>query len=202
VFEKGAGAAGLYARFVRERPQRPLLEATAGEFRERFEKAYADEMDWRNARGGVTEEEIRAIALASGEHVDPETVARLREVKAAEALTGLDEALRERFVRETTLTAAEWEGVRDRLVFVHDRLPAEAGASILAGAGAREEGHDQEEHREWDRLRRRFHQGNPRTAFAEENLRLPEGRRFVKIGELSEPIGADVYRSAAAVDLD
>ena len=36
-------------------------------------------------------------------------------------------------------------------------------------------------------------QGPPRDWFAAANRKLPEEKRFRKLGELSEPVGADIY---------
>ena len=82
-------------------------------------------MDWRNGRGGPTEREIRAIAAESGFEDDDALVEATREQMQEQALADLDETLRERFSRETSLSVAEWERVRDRLVIVHDRLTPE-----------------------------------------------------------------------------
>jgi hypothetical protein len=181
--EQGASPEAMFERLLRERPQRPLAPHTAESFQAVFEKAYADEMDWRNSRGGPTEEEVRAVLRQSGEEPTEEQIAQTREVLAAQALAGLQEALEERFREETTMSVSQWEEVEDLLVYIHDRLTPEmvletfnewvdeeSEAAMVPPAAA-----------------------SPREAFAILNTSLPEGRRFRKVGELSRPVAADVY---------
>ena len=121
----GLDPRSLYQEFFEARPERPAIPVRADEFVAVFEKAYADEMDWRNGRGGPTEREIRAIAAESGFEDDDALVEATRERMQEQALDDLDATLRQRFSRETSLSVAEWERVRDRLVIVHDRLTPE-----------------------------------------------------------------------------
>jgi len=140
-------------------------------------------MDWRNARGGPTDREIRAIAVESGYEDDDALVEATRALTQTQALADLDATLRQQFSRETSLSVAEWERVRDRLVIVHDRLTPEMLDETAAewvdedvlvpSAVATGE--------------------SPRQTFAAFNVRLPSGRRFVKLGEVKEPIEAEVY---------
>jgi hypothetical protein len=78
----GAGEAELYEAMRRERSRetKPPLRLQPADIAARFEKAYADEMDWRDARGGPTEAEIRRIAAASGRTLTDEEVKRAREL--------------------------------------------------------------------------------------------------------------------------
>ncbi len=173
----------LYREFLEARPPRPAIPVRAGDFVADFEKAYADEMNWRDGRGGPTEREIRAIAAESGYEDDDALVGATREPMREQALADLEATLRQQFSRETSLSVAEWERVRDRLVIVHDRLTPEMLNETAA---------------EWvdeDLLApSAVAPGEtPRETFAAFNVRLPSGRRFVKLGELKEPIEAEVY---------
>ncbi len=184
----GLDPQALYREFLEARPRRPAIPVGAGEFVAVFEEAYAAEMDWRNARGGPTERAIRAIAAESGFMDDDALVEATREQMQEQALEDLDTTLRRRFSQETSLSVAEWERVRDRLVIVHDRLTPErldettadwvdddvlAPSAVALGQ-------------------------SPREAFAAFNARLPSGRRFVKLGEVKEPIEAEVYYAPEA----
>jgi hypothetical protein len=82
----GAGAAEALDAMKRERHRdaKRGLRLTDADLPARFEKAYADEMDWRDARGGPTEAEIRRIAAASGRMLTDEEVKRAREMLAEE----------------------------------------------------------------------------------------------------------------------
>jgi hypothetical protein len=191
VYAAGATTAELHRRHRAERSDRPKEPVSAAAFREVFERAYADEMAWRNSRGGPTEREIRAIAERSGMTVSDEEIEATREAMAWQAIVGLDEALRERFTDSANLPPREWERVRDRLVFIHDRLTPEMLADRIGECQAGDP-EDDSSVSEDD-----FSEDLPaREAFLRYNARLPSSRRFVKIGELDEPIATDVYRAA------
>jgi hypothetical protein len=76
----GARSDELYARMLEEREEKPTLRLALEDIPARFEKAYADEIDWRDARGGPTEAEIRRIAAASGKTLTNEQVRKAREI--------------------------------------------------------------------------------------------------------------------------
>jgi hypothetical protein len=77
-FLEGFGAEELLRTFLRERPRKPLVRVSPQEFSEHFERAYAEGMDWRMARGGPTEEEVRRIAERKGQPYSPEAVQAIR----------------------------------------------------------------------------------------------------------------------------
>jgi len=72
-------AGELLARFLAERPDEPRRPATAEAFAARFADGWARTFDWRIARGGLTEEEIRRLASRDGGSIGEEEV---RLVKA------------------------------------------------------------------------------------------------------------------------
>jgi hypothetical protein len=82
-FFEGFGAEELLRTFLRERPRKPLVRILPQPFSEHFERAYAEGMDWRIARGGPTEDEVRRIAERNGQPFTPEVVERIRERWAA-----------------------------------------------------------------------------------------------------------------------
>jgi hypothetical protein len=178
-------AAELYGRLVAERPQRPMKPAPVEGFPAAFEKAYADAMDWRGARG-YSEDEIRRLAEASGQEATDEVVAAVRAQMEAQAAAGLQEGLKERYLEQTSMSAAEWERVRERVVFIHDRLNAEQVEEIV-GEWVSEDESDYSERIPAD--------APGRQAFAAVNATLPERWRFEKLAEMSDPVPTDVYRA-------
>ena len=74
----GLAIESLFERFINERPAYVFDPVQPENFAALFEKAYADEMDWRNSRGGPTEDEIRRVAAATGRQVDDATVKEAR----------------------------------------------------------------------------------------------------------------------------
>lgn len=172
----------LLRRFLAQRPRHRMRRVSALEYEEVVEAAYADEMDWRNSRGGTTTEEIRALAEAMGQEVSEDVVEAAREKHERDALLGLDQAITERFIHTTRMSVAEWEAVRDSLVCVHDRLTLEQASGLF-----------------YEYLGEEFEPGEPaeaasaRQLFALLNEELPPEDRFRKLGTVDRPLPADVY---------
>jgi hypothetical protein len=182
--DPGADPIALLRRLLAERPTRPLAPASPEQFQAVFEKAYADGMDWRNSRGGPTEEEVRAILAESGTEASDEEIEQTREALAQQALYSLDEALLERFKEQTTMSVSRWEEIEDRLVFVHDRLTPEM---VL------ERFNEWLEDEEGEAAAVPPEAPTPRAGFALLNESLPADCRFEKIAEMREPLPTDVY---------
>ena len=72
----------LWAQAVRPDGRKP---ATAANFVAEFEQAYAEEMAWRDQRGGPTAEEVRRVAAQMGDEVDDEVIEATVQVQAAQA---------------------------------------------------------------------------------------------------------------------
>src|SRR5262249_67199 len=100
------------------------------------------------------------------------------------ALGDLEESLRENFLKGNTVSAAEWEKIRNRLLIIHDRLPPDWISEELLELDGEGEYVDPGV----------FDSGpSRRGAFADYNNALPGHRRFRKLGEVPAPISADVY---------
>lgn len=178
----------LHQRFLEGRPQKPTRTHTATQFTEVFEQAYAEEMAWRNARGGPTEREIRAIAERTEIDLADEEIDEAREAMAWQAIEALDQTILERFLATTRISAADWEDARDFVVVVHDQLPKDALLDRL------------EEWLEPEDLERLATENwgfaSSRASFARFNGNLPTSARFVKLGRVETPIEADIYRAS------
>jgi hypothetical protein len=92
------------------------------------------------------------------------------------------------FLIETTLPAAEWQQATERLAVLHDRTPVRR----LAGKWIYGVFLTAEMNR---RLRQAKSTGAPRADFARLNHELPAWVRYKKIGEVSRPVIADIYRA-------
>jgi hypothetical protein len=89
------------------------------------------------------------------------------------------------------VSAQEWEKIRHRVRFIHDKLDWD---SLLASCGVHPDGcEDSKERRTQTEAERLAAALAPREAFARINDLLPEVRRAKKIAEVAEPIAADVY---------
>jgi hypothetical protein len=122
-------------------------------------------------------------------------VQSLRQTHEAQASIALTEAIRDHFLEESPLSAAEWEKLRDRMVIIHDRmLPALVASEFLSWSfGEDEAPFDDDEEQEPPSYPAGL---TPRRGFEHLNSTLPAARRFQKIAELSEPVPADIYRAA------
>lgn len=72
----------LWAEAVRPDGRKP---AVAESFVAEFEQAYAEEMAWRDKRGGPTEEEVRRIAVEMNDEVSEDAIQATVDVQAAQA---------------------------------------------------------------------------------------------------------------------
>lgn len=66
VFDRDLSVKAMIETALRRRPPAPHVSWGPGNFVAKFEEAYAQEMDWRAGRGGVTRDEVRRAADATG----------------------------------------------------------------------------------------------------------------------------------------
>ncbi len=177
---------------ARALPVRPA-PSTAYEFKERFEAYHADEMEWHAARGGLTEEETRKIAALSGDNHNEELINAALKHYRGWSTGAMAELLTERFRRSTKMSVSEWSRFEGSLFFVHDNLtPGELNQLVD------ERLYDPPDDDRNDDEIGLLDESDPtpaRAAFAAYNSTLPATVRFIKLGELAEPIAADVYRT-------
>ncbi|HEV3339776.1 MAG TPA: hypothetical protein VG125_05450 [Pirellulales bacterium] len=195
-YYEGTPAQELLSRFLAERPSKPMESMSADDFVGHFEGAYAESLDWMMARGGPTEEEIRRQCEQGGKECTPVIVSTIRKLWSAAIEAFYNRQLQERFLADAQPPAARWEQIRDRLVFVHDRLSPE---QLEALCDQEFDEFDEEQEADEDSSPARNAlvltdgSGPPRQAFARWNATVESERRYEKIGELSAPMAADVY---------
>jgi hypothetical protein len=174
----------LFKRMISERLKGTPVQVSAERFKPVFENAYAEEQDWRDARGGPSEEEVRRVAAASGQqNVTDEVFKSTREQLTTQALCNLDESLRERFVAETRMPASDWETVRQRIVIIHDKLRP---VDVLERLNMYDEGEG--EHKPED-----VPSGTPRELFKRYNEKRPVNKRFKLLGTVEKPLSAEIF---------
>jgi hypothetical protein len=183
--------ASVYERMLAERPEMPIAPDHVDDFVAQYQDRYARIMDWRNLRGGYTEDEIRAISAALGLSLTDEMVADCRQRVAARALEDLAEPLQEEFFTQAQLSDAEAEALLPWIVVVYDRLNFDMLVRAFAGRWLSA----------FDRLMPepcpmaeeiRALRKPSRAAFALLNERMP-GPRFQLIGQVTQPLEADLY---------
>lgn len=185
----------LLSRFLAERPTKPTESMSAASFVGHFEQAYAESMDWMMARGGPTEAEICRQCEQGGKEYNPVIVSTIRKLWSAAIEAFYSRQLKERFLADSRPPAARWEEIRERLIFVHDRLLPEHLEGLC---DQHFDDLDEEEATDEDSPDKRtaltLTDGtSPRAAFARWNAGIERERRYEKIGELAEPLPADVY---------
>lgn len=184
IADRHADPAVLLSRWRSLAERRAVEPLSAEEFTGRFEKAYADEMAWRAARGGPTRDEIRRVAAASGTAYDEGAIDAAREVLHAHSRDALRGMLLKEFARIEGWSDERVEAEQEWLAIVHDQTDPAYVAEWFEGAV--EEGLMSEpQAREGER---------PREFFARLNRSLPPAWQYRKLRTLQTPAGADVYR--------
>lgn len=188
-FHEGDSADELLRRFLAERPVKPMRGVSADEFVEFFEQAHAERMDWRMARGGISEAELRRQYERDGKEFSPIVAGTVRKAWIAAIDQFYQKQCRERFLSDAR-EAQRWGQIGDRLVFIHDQTAPhrleelcdetmqeyidEEGCPGVAANGS----------------------GSLRSAFAKWNAAQTDSRKYEKVGEVSQPVVADVYLPA------
>ncbi len=107
-------------RHLENRPRKPLDPDLPSTFAERYAARYARIMDWRNARGGFTEEEIRRLQALTGASTDEADISRIVGAIRLRARVALDATLKERFLERAAGLGRDFSPQSHRLVIVHD----------------------------------------------------------------------------------
>ncbi len=123
----GASPRQLFEKLESLKEGRPVRAVEAETAAQTYEKGYAQGMDWRVEKGGVSEAEILAQAE---EPLTPEQLETVRNQFRHQHLGQVEELLRLRFLEQADLSAAEWETVNNRLTSVHEFLEPDDLASL------------------------------------------------------------------------
>lgn len=178
-------------------PVRKLAES----FPTVFVGAYALEMDWRIARGGVTAEEVRRAAAAGGmEPPDEQAVEIVQAAWRSNIESFVSDEILKAFPSRSGMSAAEWEEKRERIFVVHEHMARDElidGLGWRMIAGSYPEDDDEAEERAHaeakQRLEAAFAVDSLRKGYAAAQQLLPEKRRSELVGRVAQPWPADVY---------
>lgn len=190
IYEKGAGVEKL-VDIVRQgsEPSR-ARPASAEAFVADFEHAYADEVEWRASRGGPTEEEVRRIATQMEGKYSERQIREATASLAAHATQQLSEICLEKFLEQSDISASKWEQIRERVIVIHEKMEVGTALAYFSEYAEFPPQRVEEKIEECEGLRL-----NGRKAFERVNMVLPQETRFTCIGEVSEPVGADIYQA-------
>jgi hypothetical protein len=162
-------------------------------FPKRFEEAFADATDSRLLQD-LEDYEIRRLIQernhGCAEDLKEKDFNLIQQVLPLAIENELRLTCGAQFVRETPLPASEWQRSRERLVVIHDRTPlAQLVQRLIYGAYWTKPLRRYLRRSRWNRGR------TPRQSFAELNATLPPWERYKKIGEVTRPVPADIYRA-------
>ena len=200
-------AAALHGRLAHEAIGLEATPSAPEEFAEVYTEFYAQEMDWRIARGGVLRSEIERIAELSGQKPPSEASIELIQDLWRGAMTCfIDDEVRNAWLSDCGLSALEWERLQDRIHVVHDHHVSEDLIEELAWAMVETEAdkdadYDDEAACEAARetLRPCFETSN-REGFGRAQAFLPEKRQYEKLGSTEDPWPADIWAAPEPLD--
>jgi hypothetical protein len=193
IHKSDAEIADLMSAVQQARDSQDVVEVVTTEnFPALFEKAFAEATDAR-LLNPLEDYEIRKLVMERGS-VCQEAFSDRELEQVKRLLPGaIENELRlvcsAQFLREAFLPASEWQQARGRLLVVHDRTPLRALAGRLI-YGAFQTKHMRELLREL-----RVAVGTPREMFEKINARLPAWQRYKKLGHVTRPVPADIYRA-------
>ena len=112
-------------------PDKPVTALSSQKLGPLYERGYAEVMDWRVEKGGVSREEMLAN---SDKEMTEEEIANALELFRDQHREQLQELLRIRYTEQANMPVSRWEEVRDRLLFVHDQLDEEEVRALFESA--------------------------------------------------------------------
>ncbi|WP_206028598.1 hypothetical protein [Thalassoroseus pseudoceratinae] len=123
--DAGTDPSVAYSRLLDEVGSQPVQPYDPINFRERFEAAYRKDMLWR-AKRGDTPQEVRRVmnsplteAQGNNDLVQA-TMESRREMRAAQ----FEDFLRKQYLKQSQLSALEYERIEERMVIVHELTPS------------------------------------------------------------------------------
>lgn len=181
-----------------ERPPSNPPPITLEQFIPFLERAYARRMDCL-LLGGFEDADIRRLLRDAGngpeEGLSPNDFAQLKRGLQELADNGLRTACASEFARSNALPAAEWHRSRERLLVIHDRTPLPVlKRRFILEAFLTDELKRSLPRRDGGKLL-------PREAFARLNASLPSAQRYKRLGQVDNPVAADIYRAPLSPSL-
>jgi hypothetical protein len=173
---------------VKQHPQ-PAARVTvsADGFLPRFKRSYAESMNWRMKKGGVSRDEIRRQTESKGKTINEETLNEVYKNLRKAHITELKRGCLAQYLDELQIPAAEWERLQARAVVVPETLEIEELVETLDEALTL----DQEQRHALRQLRK--HTGQTALELADEIvIGNVAALGLEKRGEVREPVRAYV----------
>ena len=127
----GKSSAELLAVLKNELSGKTVKRIGMEEFKAEFEAAYARDMAWRDAKGGVSQEEFDRVAKSQQMALSDDALRDgFKETKLGEIVRWSSEAIEE-FAKTTTLTVAQWQEFEGKMCIFHSDLYPSAYVAYL-----------------------------------------------------------------------
>lgn len=189
--DEGVPPAKAYEKLLRKVGERPISPYTPDNFANSFEQAYRRDMLWRVKRGDSEEETRRIVAAGDdGEAPDNSMIDRLMESRRQMRSMQIDEMLKEQWLKESNVSAFDYERIEDRLVVVHELTPPDQLLDIWGDAYGDAFDDDPPELPDVSQL---ISNQEPRKAFQTLQQNLPPESRFVHHASIEGDIAGDLW---------
>jgi hypothetical protein len=173
---------------LRREPQpAQRVPASADEFLPTFKHNYAEGMNWRMKKGGVSRDEIRRQVESKGKKADEEVINDVYKNMRQAHITELQRGCLAQYLDEQQIPAAEWERQQARALVIPETLETNELVEVLESALQL----DQEQRHALRQLR--GHTGQRALDTMDEILAQNVGALGLeKLGEVQEPVRAYV----------
>ena len=186
IFLTNATVTDLFEEMQRRSEGLPLQAVSNEGFASQFETAYHKDMTWRAERGGVSEAEVRRVAIQQGEGHDEEAIQTAMQRTKLQEIEQWESECLASFEDSTDLSVREWKHFQETMFIFRDDFHAPAFAEYLADKGLLEEDEALEE----------MIKGRSAALSARVLLnRIEEDAdcRLHRLGSVSSPITAEIY---------
>jgi len=194
IIDSKLGINELFDRVKQEWNGDAGVDIPLGEFAQWMEKEYAEDMDWRNSKGGYpTWEEFLRTAEGEGQDCelsDEQLKEAYFETVYSLGVLRLSNECFDKFQQETEMSVQDWEEKRDCCFALHEKLPNSHLIKFIedhfASLG--------EEH--INKLKGALSEDrSAKENFVAFNELLPESLRAKKVGEVTFPVCADIFET-------
>lgn len=189
-FPPGTALQRLVAAVAERASAAEPLPSEPDAFREIFEAAANRSQEYARTQS-VSQEWLEKIASDAGVELSGDEAEHINLGREAERYSQLQAGCLRTLAESGHFTAAEWEELRDQLVAVWDGMPDEYVPGVIYEfVDVPDEFADDVDELETGRTA-------ARDRIADFNARLPADRRLVRVGTVSSPVAADIYRGQA-----
>lgn len=188
--DTGTPPAKAYEKLLRKISEAEVDPHTPENFVEAFEEEYRRGTLWRVKRGDTPEELKRISAADEGEEPDSQFLDTLLQSRRMMRAQQLNEFLKERWLKESTLSAYEYDQLEDRLVVVHELTPPDMLVEMWDEVYSEEYENEPIDLPDVSPI---VENEDPREAFRMLQDKLPPGGRFEFYTAIEGEIAGDLW---------